>query len=79
SGIEEAQALGAKLRSICERFLARSPRQAGWLPRSPAIERGGSLQTPFALRPRRALENVCIRQVATRLERLVQSRLAPLA
>ena len=33
SGVEEGRAVARKLRSICERFLARSPRQAGWLPR----------------------------------------------
>ena len=79
SGIEEGQAVAAKLRSICERFLARSPRQAGWLPRSVSVERSGALRTPFVLRPKRALEQVCMRQIASRLQRLVRTQLTPVA
>lgn len=71
SGVEEGKAIASKLRSISERFLARSPRQAGWLPRSVQVERSGALQTPFALRPKRSLEQLCISQIAARLERLV--------
>lgn len=79
SGVEEGKAIATKLRAICERFLARSPRQAGWLPRSPVVQRSGSLQTPFVLRPRRALEQVCLRQIAGRLERLAGARTPALA
>lgn len=73
SGIEEGEAIARKLRAICERFLARSPRQAGWLPRSPVVERSASQQAPFVLRPRKALEQLCLRQIATRLDRLSAS------
>ncbi len=69
-GVEEGKAVAAKLRSICERFLARSPRQAGWLPSSVHVARSGASQSPFALRPKRALEQLCITQIASRLERL---------
>ncbi|MEM9800632.1 MAG: AAA family ATPase [Planctomycetota bacterium] len=69
SGIEQGEAIARKLRSICERFLARSPRQAGWLPRSPAVARSVAEQSPFALRTRRALEQVCLHQIASRLVR----------
>lgn len=74
SGVEEGKAIARKLRSICERFLARSPRQAGWLPRSVAVERSATLRAPFVLQPKRALENVCMRQIASRLERLCAGR-----
>ncbi len=70
AGVEEGKAVAAKLRSICERFLARSPRQAGWLPRSVHVSQSGASQTPFALRPKRALEQLCISQIVSRLERL---------
>ena len=33
-GADQADGLAAKLRGVCERFLVRSPRLAGWLPRS---------------------------------------------
>ncbi|QDV05023.1 Septum site-determining protein MinD [Planctomycetes bacterium Poly30] len=70
SGVEEGKAVASKLRTICERFLARSPRQAGWLPRSVHIERCSSHQSPFALTPKRALEQLCISQIASRLTHL---------
>ncbi|MGK0482029.1 MAG: flagellar biosynthesis protein FlhG [Planctomycetota bacterium] len=73
SGVEEGKAVAGKLRKICERFLARSPRQAGWLPRSVQVERAGSEQVPFALRPKRSLEQLCITQIASRLQRLAGS------
>lgn len=69
-GVEEGKAVAAKLRSICERFLARSPRQAGWLPRSVQVARSGASQSPFALRAKRGLEQLCIGQIVARLERL---------
>ena len=70
SGVEEGLAIARKLRVICERFLSRSPRQAGWIPRSPAVARSASTQSPFALRRRNALEHLCLRQITGRLERL---------
>ena len=73
SGVEEGKAIAAKLRAICERFLARSPRQAGWLPRSVQVARCATEQTPFALRPKRALEQHCIVQIARRLDGLVEA------
>ncbi|MEM8709395.1 MAG: AAA family ATPase [Planctomycetota bacterium] len=83
SGIEEGKSVASKLRAICERFLARSPRQAGWMPRSVHIERSASNQKPFALSSRRALEQLCIGHIANRLERLVgrsaPEAIAPLA
>jgi len=74
SGVEEGKAVATKLRSICERFLARSPRQAGWMPRSVQVERSAARQTPFALSERRSLEQLCIAQIAGRLERLAGRR-----
>lgn len=71
SGVEEGEAVARKLKAICERFLARSPRQAGWLPRSTAVARSADQQEPFVMRPRKALEHLCLRQIASRLQRLV--------
>ena len=70
SGVEEGHAIATKLRSVCERFLSRSPRQAGWIPRSPAVATSAATQSPFALRSRPALEQLCLRQITGRLERL---------
>jgi flagellar biosynthesis protein FlhG len=70
SGVEEGQAIAGKLRGICERFLCRSPRQAGWIPRSLAVARSAASQAPFALRRGRDLETLCLRQISGRLQRL---------
>ncbi|MCP3914783.1 MAG: MinD/ParA family protein [bacterium] len=70
SGVEEGQAIAGKLRGVCERFLCRSPRQAGWIPRSRAVERSAVSQAPFALRRGRDLETLCLKQITGRLGRL---------
>lgn len=73
SGVEEGHATGRRLRAVCERFLSRSPRQAGWMPRSQAVARSAASQSPFALAGRGGLEQLCLRQIAGRLERLCTS------
>lgn len=66
--VAEADGLARKLRSICERFLCRSPRQAGWLPRSTAIAAAAGRGRPFALEAE-GLEVLCLRQLGARLGR----------
>lgn len=68
--VEEAEFTAAKLRSVCERFLARSPRSAGWMPSSPAVARSAAAQRPFALEADAGLPWSCLARLATRLERL---------
>ena len=73
TGIEEAEATATRLRGVCERFLARSPKLAGWLPRSLAVARSVERQQPFALEMGPAdleLPLSCLRQLAERVERL---------
>jgi flagellar biosynthesis protein FlhG len=73
TGIEEAEATATRLRGVCERFLARSPKLAGWLPRSLAVARSVERQQPFALALGPAdleLPLSCLRQLAARVERL---------
>ena len=74
SGVEEGRAIASKLRAVCERFLARSPRQAGWIPRSALIERSARDRRPFALEREEALEGLCVRQITARLGRLCRPR-----
>jgi flagellar biosynthesis protein FlhG len=69
SGVEEGKAIAGKLQAVCERFLSRSPRQAGWLPRSTAVARSVTSQEPFARGERKGLEKLCLRQIASRLSR----------
>lgn len=69
-GVEEAQTVAAKLRLVCERFLSRSPRQAGWMPGSGAVELAARFQRPFALDPRPSLALTCLEALASRIARL---------
>lgn len=73
AGVEEAESTATRLRGVCERFLARSPKLAGWLPRSLAVARSIERQQPFALGSGPAdleLPLSCLRQLAGRIERL---------
>lgn len=74
TSLEEACACARRVSSVAERFLARSPKLAGWLPRSAALERsvreqlpiGGSRQVPADA----SLPKSCLQTLASRLERL---------
>ncbi len=72
SGLDQARTLHQKLASVCERFLSRSPRLAGWLPRSTAIEKATVAQRPFVLASRTSLESGNVRRLAQRLARRCQ-------
>jgi flagellar biosynthesis protein FlhG len=82
SGVEEAEAAAARLRAVCERFLARSPRMAGWLPRTPGVRSACLEQRPFVGGPsgrwHNSLESHCLRRLARRLEGLLGARSAPI-
>jgi len=69
-GLEEAESVAAKLRLVCERFLSRSPRNAGWMPGSGAVELAARFQRPFALDPRPSLATTCLEALASRIARL---------
>lgn len=69
-GIEEAESVAAKLRLVCERFLSRSPRNAGWMPGSGAVELAARFQRPFALDSRPSLATTCLEALASRIARL---------
>jgi len=68
--VEEGHAIARKLRAVCERFLTRSPRQAGWIPRSHQIAASTQSRKPFALGAPKALERMCLGQIAQRLSGL---------
>lgn len=68
--VEDAEHAAAKLRTVCERFLARSPRTAGWMPASTAIARSAALQQPFALAATDGLASGQLARLVARLERL---------
>ncbi len=66
---DQADGLATKLRSVCERFLSRSPRLAGWLPRSALVGASIACQRPFALDRPLCLENHCLRRLSARVQR----------
>lgn len=49
SGAREAELSAARLAQVCQRFLTRSPRLAGWVPRAPRIAEAARRRVPFAL------------------------------
>ena len=69
-GSSQAERLAERLRGVCERFLARSTRLAGWLPRSNGVLQSSLTQRPFIgnSRLKEALEAQCVLRLAQRLE-----------
>lgn len=66
SGLDEAERTAARLRSVAERFLARSPHWAGWLPESPVVADSCRVQRPFGAEPRLSIAHACLDQLAAR-------------
>ena len=67
--VERRPRLATRLRGVCERFLVRSPRLAGWLPRSSFVGASIAAQRPFALDRPLCLENHCLRRLSERVQR----------
>ena len=78
-GSEQAERLASRLRGVCERFLARSPRLAGWLPRSNGVLQSSMSQRPFIgnRAQKAALEARCVLDLVRRLERRFKREPAP--
>ncbi len=76
SGHGEADRLHGKLREICERFLSRSPRSAGWMPRSGVVRASACDGTPAILRDPDSTAGGCLRRVVLRVGRFLD-RAAP--
>ena len=70
SGVIEAETTGNRLKSVCERFLARAPRMAGWMPFAADVAECALRQRPFASRRGKSLENQCLGQFSRRIARL---------
>ena len=65
--IDHAHGCANRLRSACERFLARSPKEFGWLPRSRRLAEGG--REMFRNRRTPTLERGALERMAEHLER----------
>ncbi len=66
--VEEAERVARRLTRVCERFLARAPRLAGWLPRARGVADAARFQRPFALGRDESLEVACLRRLVAALE-----------
>lgn len=71
SGLEEADAIAQRLQRVCERFLCRKPRQAGWVPfsHSSSGEHGGGLIA--AQKTPNSLYSNCLTRLCARVSRLL--------
>lgn len=69
SGIDEARELATRLAGVCERFLSRAPRLAGWMPRSGRIQDACRRRALISGAPR-SLETHCLGELGRRVARL---------
>lgn len=76
SGLEQAEATAARLRAVCEHFLCRRPRTAGWLPASEAVGRGPLLS---GAGDRKSLYYNCLCRLTSRVSRLLGGAAAGIA
>lgn len=71
AGLEEAERTAQRLQKVCERFLCRRPRSAGWLPFSAqvrSLQRGS--RSDLAINPK-SLYSGCLCRIAQRVSRLL--------
>ncbi|MCB9914216.1 MAG: AAA family ATPase [Planctomycetes bacterium] len=69
AGLEEAESTAARLRRVCERFLCRRPRSAGWLPTT----WGRPLRPGLSNGVDNSLYGNSLRRLAQRVSRLLGS------
>ncbi len=67
---QAAEAVAQRLASVAQRFLSRSPRLAGWLPRSQELYASALAQRPLLARSRACLAAQALERLAQHLERL---------
>ncbi len=69
----EAEGTAQRLRHVAERFLARSPRWAGWLPESVRIHASCREQRPFGGERGASSAHACLDQLAARFTRSLRA------
>lgn len=71
SGAREAELATVRLAGVCQRFLSRSPRLAGWIPRSPRVLDAAKRRAPFVLASGKegsgSGERECVERLARRV------------
>jgi len=72
TGLEEAEVTAKKLRSVCERFLCRRPRTAGWLPFTATLRSTHPGALPSRLGGANSLYQNSLCRLAARVSRLIE-------
>jgi len=67
--LSEAERTAGRLRDVAQRFLARSPRWAGWLPESGTVTESCREQRPFGSEARATSVHGCLDALAARFAR----------
>lgn len=67
--LSEAESTAARLRDVAQRFLARSPRWAGWMPESGTVTESCRNQRPFGADARATSVHSALDALATRFAR----------
>ncbi len=67
--LSEAERTAGRLRDVAQRFLARSPRWAGWLPESGTVTESCRDQRPFGASSRATSAHTCLDALAARFAR----------
>ncbi len=78
AGADEADAVAARVGSVCQRFLARSPVLGGWIPRCEVVRRAARQRRPFAVGEPNSLSALCLGNLARRMERRASARVRTL-
>jgi flagellar biosynthesis protein FlhG len=71
SGTQEARRVAGTIQTTCERFLSRSPRLAGWLPRARGVVAASSTREPFVTAFPKSLAARSIVRLADRMRRFL--------
>jgi len=72
----QARSIASNLRTVCERFLTRSPRLVGWMPRTRSVLLSVIAQRPFVLTDPRSAASRSVDRLAHRYAALA-ARAAP--
>lgn len=79
SGLEEAESTAKRLQRVCERFLCRRPRSAGWMPFAAEVARAQRAQTSSRPPASKSLYHNCLCRLARRVSRLLEGSVGRLA
>ncbi len=73
AGLEEAEATAKRLQRVCERFLCRRPRTAGWIPFAAEVPDAARRAQASPLGGHNSLYHNCLCRMAGRVSRLLAS------